>query len=54
MNDLVKFNPQSQTYVSKNGNGTFAPKVVTRQEKAGPQILSQHPKTANEAAKILR
>lgn len=54
MSGLVTFNPQSQTYVARNTNGTFAAKVVTKQNKQGLQVLSQHPVTANQAVKILR
>ncbi|AYO30812.1 hypothetical protein D2962_09490 [Biomaibacter acetigenes] len=58
---IVRFNPQSQTFVSQKSNGTFAPKAVSHQgiisnrppQKSGHQIISQHPITANIAVKIL-
>jgi hypothetical protein len=58
---IARYNPQSQSYVSHKGDGTFAPKTVSRQgiisnrppQKAGPQILSQHQTTANQAVRIL-
>jgi hypothetical protein len=61
MSALVRFNPQAQTFVSQKQDGTWAPKPVTRQgivsnrppQKAGPQILTQHPVTPSPGVKIL-
>jgi len=61
MSSLVKLNPQSQTFMSRDQGGWFEAKTVTQQgivdNKAtvqpGPKVLSQNPTAASNAVKIL-
>ncbi|AEE95775.1 hypothetical protein [Mahella australiensis] len=58
---IVRYNPQTRTYVSQKSDGTFETKMVSRQgivsnrpqQKDGPQIITQYQMTANQAVKIL-
>ncbi|NSW90221.1 MAG: hypothetical protein HPY74_06000 [Firmicutes bacterium] len=60
MSSLVRFNPQSQSFVSNGQGGKFEAKAITRQgivsnklsEQPGPKVLSQIPTTTGKSVKI--
>lgn len=60
MSSLVKFNPQSQSFVSRDQSGRFEANTVRQgivnnkpAGQPGLKVLSQGPATADNAVKIL-
>ena len=61
MSSLVRYNPQSQSYVSQGQDGKFQQKSFSRQgvvnntpkPQAGPQVLAQNGSGPAAATKII-